>query len=249
MGPHERTKPFDSGGSPGIQLRPATWADARALLRTDGVNQSRRRRADLWRQAVSRLPGRLAGADDGPVGDRAGVLAAFCVVANVAQETASGEGGLEVRAGVRHFAPGGVGAAAAVGRRGPPGNRGGSPPGDAWPPGTGPDGDAAAAPDAVPCAGRVQPGGDPGAGQSGRIVVTGRAREALHSPVRQGHSPSGRHGRNRTLPILQARGQVASRRDDRHPQDEERVLSRQQAAGSSPRPALPLPAGCRSRTG
>ena len=58
------------------------------------------------RRPVSRLPGGLAGADDGPVGDRAGQLAAFCVVANVAAETASGEGGLEVRAGARHFAAG-----------------------------------------------------------------------------------------------------------------------------------------------
>ena len=49
---------------------------------------------------------RAAGADDGPVGDRTGQLAGFCVVANVAEETASGEGGLEVRAGVRHFAAG-----------------------------------------------------------------------------------------------------------------------------------------------
>ena len=56
------------------------------------------------RRPVSRLPGGLAGADDGAVGDRAGQLAAFCVVANVAAETASGEGGLEVRAGARHFA-------------------------------------------------------------------------------------------------------------------------------------------------
>ena len=58
------------------------------------------------RRPVSRLPGGLAGADDGPVGDRAGQLAAFCVVANVAAETAAGEGGLEVRAGARHFAAG-----------------------------------------------------------------------------------------------------------------------------------------------
>ena len=58
------------------------------------------------RRPVSRLPGGLAGADDGAVGDRAGQLAAFCVVANVAAETASGEGGLEVRAGARHFAAG-----------------------------------------------------------------------------------------------------------------------------------------------
>jgi anti-sigma regulatory factor (Ser/Thr protein kinase) len=58
------------------------------------------------RRPVSRLPGGLAGADDGAVGDRAGQLAAFCVVANVAAETAAGEGGLEVRAGVRHFAAG-----------------------------------------------------------------------------------------------------------------------------------------------
>lgn len=33
-------------------------------------------------------------------------LAAFCVVANVAEETAHGEGGLELRRGVRHFPPG-----------------------------------------------------------------------------------------------------------------------------------------------
>jgi len=51
-------------------------------------------------------PAGLAGADDGAVGDRAGQLAAFCVVANVAEETASGEGGLTVRAGARHFAAG-----------------------------------------------------------------------------------------------------------------------------------------------
>jgi anti-sigma regulatory factor (Ser/Thr protein kinase) len=57
--------------------------------------------------AVSRLPGGPLGADDGPVGDRAGhQLAAFCVVANVAAETASGDGGLEVRAGAGHFAAG-----------------------------------------------------------------------------------------------------------------------------------------------
>ena len=37
------------------------------------------------------------------MGDRTGPLAGFCVVANVAAETASGEGGLDVRAGVRHF--------------------------------------------------------------------------------------------------------------------------------------------------
>jgi hypothetical protein len=53
-----------------------------------------------------RLPGGLLVPMIGPVGDRTGLLAAFCVVANVAQETASGEGGLEVRAGVRHFAAG-----------------------------------------------------------------------------------------------------------------------------------------------
>jgi len=40
------------------------------------------------------------------VGDRTRHLAAFCVAANVAEETASGQGGLEVRAGVRHFAAG-----------------------------------------------------------------------------------------------------------------------------------------------
>ena len=40
------------------------------------------------------------------MGDRTAQLAAFCVVANVAEETASGEGGLDVRAGARHFAPG-----------------------------------------------------------------------------------------------------------------------------------------------
>jgi hypothetical protein len=49
---------------------------------------------------------RAAGADDGPVGDRTGQPAGFCVVANVAEETTSGEGGLEVRAGALHFAAG-----------------------------------------------------------------------------------------------------------------------------------------------
>ena len=33
-------------------------------------------------------------------------LAAFCVVANIAAETAHGEGGLELRGGVKHFPPG-----------------------------------------------------------------------------------------------------------------------------------------------
>jgi hypothetical protein len=33
-------------------------------------------------------------------------LIAYCLVANVAQETAHGEGGLELRSGIRHFAPG-----------------------------------------------------------------------------------------------------------------------------------------------
>ena len=37
--------------------------------------------------------------------DQAGALA-WCVVANVAQETAQGPGGLEIRAGTRHFAAG-----------------------------------------------------------------------------------------------------------------------------------------------
>jgi hypothetical protein len=31
---------------------------------------------------------------------------AYCVVANVADETAQGEGGLEIRSGIKHFAPG-----------------------------------------------------------------------------------------------------------------------------------------------
>ena len=52
------------------------------------------------------IAGRVADADDRPVGDHTGQLAAFCVVANVAEETASGEGGLQVRAGIRHFRPG-----------------------------------------------------------------------------------------------------------------------------------------------
>jgi hypothetical protein len=33
-------------------------------------------------------------------------LAAFCVVANIADQTAHGEGGLEPRRGVKHFPPG-----------------------------------------------------------------------------------------------------------------------------------------------
>ena len=64
---------------------------------------------------------------------------------------------------VTAICPLGVGAAAAVGRRRRSADRGGSPPGHARAPGTGPDGDAAPAPDGVPRAGRVQPGRDPGA--------------------------------------------------------------------------------------
>lgn len=38
--------------------------------------------------------------------DQDGQPLAWCVVANVAHETAQGEGGLEIRAGLKHFAPG-----------------------------------------------------------------------------------------------------------------------------------------------
>jgi hypothetical protein len=38
-------------------------------------------------------------------GDQPPMLA-YCVAANVAEETAHGEGGLELRSGIRHFAPG-----------------------------------------------------------------------------------------------------------------------------------------------
>jgi hypothetical protein len=90
------------------------WAIVRLCISGERPSQDGnhgKRRARPWRAAasgipVARLPGGLAGADDGAVGDRAGQLAAFCVVANVAEETASGEGGLEVRAGARHFAAG-----------------------------------------------------------------------------------------------------------------------------------------------
>ena len=40
------------------------------------------------------------------VENQAAELAAFCVVANIAGQTAHGEGGLELRHGVRHFPPG-----------------------------------------------------------------------------------------------------------------------------------------------
>lgn len=42
---------------------------------------------------------------DAPAGGQA-QLGAFCVVAKVAEETASGEGGLDLRRGVKHFTPG-----------------------------------------------------------------------------------------------------------------------------------------------
>ncbi|MGH3176355.1 MAG: ATP-binding protein, partial [Streptosporangiaceae bacterium] len=87
------------------------WAIVR--LRMSRESHSRRgnhgkRRARPGRAAASGIPVArgLAGADDGAVGDPAGQLAAFCIVANVATETAAGEGGLEVRTGARHFAAG-----------------------------------------------------------------------------------------------------------------------------------------------
>jgi hypothetical protein len=55
---------------------------------------------------VVQLPRQLAGADDVPVAERQAELAAFCVVASIAAETAHGEGGLELRRGVKHFPPG-----------------------------------------------------------------------------------------------------------------------------------------------
>jgi hypothetical protein len=55
---------------------------------------------------VVRLPGQLDGADEAPVTKRQAELAAFCVMANILEETAHGEGGLELRRGVRHFPPG-----------------------------------------------------------------------------------------------------------------------------------------------
>jgi len=45
-------------------------------------------------------------ADDSPVQNPPAELAAFCVVANVAEQTAHGEGGLDLRRGVRHFPAG-----------------------------------------------------------------------------------------------------------------------------------------------
>jgi len=41
-----------------------------------------------------------------PGAERQAELAAFCVVANIAEETAHGEGCLELRRGVKHFPPG-----------------------------------------------------------------------------------------------------------------------------------------------
>jgi hypothetical protein len=41
-----------------------------------------------------------------PGAKRQAGLAAFCVVANIAEETAHGEGGLELRLVVKHFPPG-----------------------------------------------------------------------------------------------------------------------------------------------
>jgi hypothetical protein len=47
-----------------------------------------------------------AGQHDGVTDDGQPIPLAYCVVANVAAETAQGEGGLEVRSGLKHFAPG-----------------------------------------------------------------------------------------------------------------------------------------------
>ena len=55
---------------------------------------------------VVRLPGQMDGGDDVPGAERQAELAAFCVVANIAEQTAHGEGGLELRRGVKHFPPG-----------------------------------------------------------------------------------------------------------------------------------------------
>ena len=52
------------------------------------------------------MPGQPDRADDVPVGNRQAEPAAFCVVANIAEETAHGEGGLELQRGVKHFPPG-----------------------------------------------------------------------------------------------------------------------------------------------
>src|SRR5437868_3453722 len=59
---------------------------------------------DPWE--VVRLPGQVDGGDDVSVTKRQPGLAAFCVVANIAEQTAHGEGGLELRLGVKHFPPG-----------------------------------------------------------------------------------------------------------------------------------------------
>ena len=69
--------------------------------------------ARRWASAVSgrslevvRLAGQPDDADDMPVPKRQADLAAFCVVANIADQTAHSEGGLELRRGLRHFPPG-----------------------------------------------------------------------------------------------------------------------------------------------
>jgi len=55
---------------------------------------------------VFRLPGQPDRADEVPAGNRQAELAAFWVVANIAEETAHGEGGLQLHGGVKHFPPG-----------------------------------------------------------------------------------------------------------------------------------------------
>jgi hypothetical protein len=56
--------------------------------------------------AVSRLPAGAATAHPECVESQDPPLLAYCLVANVAEQTAHGEGGLELRSGLRHFAPG-----------------------------------------------------------------------------------------------------------------------------------------------
>ena len=51
------------------------------------------------------MPGQPDRAGDVPAGSQQAELAAFCVVANIADQTAHGEGGLELQRGVKHFPP------------------------------------------------------------------------------------------------------------------------------------------------
>jgi hypothetical protein len=86
-------------------------------------------------------------------------------------------------------------------------------------------------------------------GRHGMAVNTGhgmaarRAGKAVRSAVRRGHPAADLHRGHRALPSVLARGQAASRREDRRPQQRARSLPGQRRTGRRRRAASLLAAG------